>query len=84
MKFRTRPVVIDAIQWTGENAADVLVFCEFNCSCGLLDDKRVVTLATREGPMVAQVGDWIVRGVEGELYPCAPDTFKATHEAVAE
>lgn len=80
MKYRKKPVVIEAIQWTGENCAEIDAF---------LDDTEETTpggpivIETLEGDMTAQVGDWIIRGVQGELYPCKPDIFAATYEAVA-
>jgi len=43
---------------------------------------RAVTIETLEGTMVALPGDWIIRGVKGEMYPCKPDIFEATYEPV--
>lgn len=43
---------------------------------------RVATIATLEGTMTAKIGDWIIRGVKGELYPCKADIFEATYESV--
>jgi hypothetical protein len=84
MRFRKKPIVIDAIQWTGENAPDVLEFSDFALPVGLRDGKRTVTIPTPEGEMIAHVGDWIIRGVKGEYYPCKPDIFEATYEFVSE
>lgn len=81
-KFRKRPVEIDAVQWTGENVADVAT---------LFGDGRVLVTATHphrvviqtlEGEMLASPGDYIIRGIAGELYPCKPEIFAATYEAV--
>lgn len=47
-------------------------------------EKLTLTIPTLEGDMVAQDGDWIIRGVKGELYPCKPDIFEATYELVDE
>ena len=82
MKFRKKPVVIEAIQWTGENYADVRAFAgagsvHHTRSDGT-DGLRIETL---EGVMAANVGDWIIRGVKGEFYPCKPDIFAATYGA---
>lgn len=76
MKFRKKPVVIDAIRFTGFDDMDVLeYFCPVAKSCagGLL-------ITTLEGAMTASIGDWIIKGVKGEFYPCKPDIFQATYE----
>ena len=73
MKFRKKPVVIEATQWfkMGDHPK---VFM------GQLSDRpRIDTL---EGPMFVDVGDWIITGVKGEHYPCKPDIFEATYERV--
>jgi len=85
MKFRKKPVVIDAMQWTGDNLRECIDF---------LGDSRDGTsgkghateiyIATMEGVMVARVGDWLIQGVKGEFYPCKPDIFEATYEKVEE
>ena len=84
MKFRKKPVVIEAIQWTGQNHDEVFRWID-----GVTADhtprtsvRGGVTLEidTLEGTMTAQPGDWIVCGVRGELYPCKPDIFAETYE----
>jgi hypothetical protein len=81
MKFRKKPVVIEAVRWTGENREELTRFCprvEFEfVGCGAY-------VNTLEGEMKALAGDWIIRGVRGEFYPCKPDIFEATYEAVPE
>ena len=80
-KYRKKPVVIEAIQWTGHlvPVAEWLT-CEFSVD----DDDIALFIPTLEGEMRADVGDWIIRGVQGEFYPCKPDIFAATYEPVAE
>lgn len=84
-QYRKKPVVIEAVQWTGENVAEVDAFI----GDGLEDNDdgakpgQPISIETLEGVMTAQVGDWIIRGVKGELYPCKPDIFEATYEAVS-
>lgn len=80
MKFRKKPMVIDAIQWTGHNTSDVLKFAGKMLVFPLKD--VTVIINTLEGEMKAQVSDWIIRGVMGELYPCKPDVFEKTYEKV--
>jgi hypothetical protein len=73
MKFRKKPVSIDAIQYTKELTArqllDFITFTDFH-----LDGVGIV-IHTLEGEMRANLGDWIIKGVKGEFYPCKPDIF---------
>ena len=82
-KYRKRPVVIEAMQYlnTKEGVAEVLRFVK-RPIVGLFPDH--LTVATLEGMMRANPGDWIIRGIQGEYYPCKPDIFDATYESVEE
>lgn len=91
MKFRKKPVVIDAMQWRGPQIGaidygvefdDWLVANQGERKCKYRGD--TVVIPTLEGEMTAQPGDWIIRGVKGELYPCKPDIFAATYEPASE
>ena len=92
LNFRKRPVVIQAVQWTGENLREVISFTdgppdarsthasmkwEEYCDLVKSDGLKIYTL---EGKMSADVGDWIIKGVKGEHYPCKPDVFELTYE----
>jgi len=76
--FRKRPVVIQAIQWTGFNLDEVYDFCP---EAQIYHDNTLV-IPTLEGNITAQRNDWIIKGVQGEFYPCKPDIFKETYEKV--
>ena len=81
-KYRKLPVVIDAVQWTGNiHAIDDFVGDE---SERLITpgDGNTLSVHTLEGVMTANRLDYIIRGVRGELYPCKPDIFESTYEAV--
>jgi hypothetical protein len=86
LKFRKKPVVIEAVQWTGTNANDILAFTLGQASVRdesfqrLSSSERVLVIETREGAMRAEPGDWIIKGVKGEFYPCKPDIFAATYD----
>ena len=92
-KYRKKPVVIEAIQWTGENLQEVVEFCgglhasarkwKWDEYCRVVETEgfKVFTL---EGPLKASVGDWIIKGIHGENYPCKPDIFEETYEPVEE
>lgn len=82
-KFRKKPVVIEAIQLTEDNAIDVLTFC--NNTGNIVasnEDEMGISILTLEGTMIANTGDYIIRGVKGEFYPCKPDIFEQTYEEV--
>lgn len=79
MKYRKKPVVIEAIQFLGDpNLQECLNFIGGNCGW---DDSRIA-IETLEGVMQCSKGDWIIKGVKGEKYPCKPDIFDATYEPV--
>ena len=77
MKYKKKPVEIDAIQWTGDNKLEIFDFC--NMSYISNQELRIQTL---EGSMIASVGDYIIKGVMGEFYPCKPDIFEMTYEKI--
>jgi hypothetical protein len=76
--FRKKPVVVEAVQFNGSNALEVHRFTNGTAKY----TERKLTIPTLEGDHEAKVGDWIVRGVAGEFYPCKPDIFAATYEVV--
>ena len=80
-KFRKKPVVIEAVQFTGDsNGAEIRHWSRNKVFHGTLTDLwRIETL---KGTLFLTEGDWIIRGIQGEFYPCKPDIFKATYEPV--
>jgi hypothetical protein len=81
MKYRKKPVVIEAMQWTGDNPKDCMRFVE----SGVADvNGDEILIKTLEGAMSASKNDWIIKGIKGEFYPCKPDIFEATYEKVDE
>ena len=85
-KYRKKPVTIEAVQWLGYCLADVKILAEklgYEGERGFsLDGKGRMLIRTLEGVMVAQKGDYIIKGVKGEVYPCKPDIFEMTYEEV--
>lgn len=77
-KFRKKPVVIEAVRFTKANFEEIEKFVGGDAE--FRDGELIV--ATLEGPLRAADGDWIIRGVKGEFYPCKPDIFAATYEPV--
>ena len=81
-KYRKKPVVIEAWLLTDE-AFDCEHLSDVHVAGVVYDPVlRVVRIKTLEGMMIANVGDWIIRGVKGELYPCKPEIFDMTYESV--
>ena len=90
-KYRKKPVVIEAIQFKGNNERDIRVWSNnvVGISPFLEPTERNPTgiclqIATLEGVMTASIGDWIIRGVAGEFYPCKTDIFAQTYEEIEE
>ena len=85
MKYRKKPVVIEARQWDGtpESSGDIGDWIGWG-NLDVLDGRTPpqLSIETLEGWITASIGDWIIRGVQGEFYPCKPDIFDATYEAV--
>ena len=81
-KFRKKPVVIDAVQFDGENLGVIVNFIKGTRELRESPEDKSIVIRTLEGDMCADKGDWIIKGVKGEFYPCKPDIFEATHEIV--
>ena len=87
MKYKKKPVVIEAIQWSGkiEQHREIMDFVRENSSNKRAltfntDKDNTLTINTLEGEHQANAGDFIICGVKGELYPCKPDIFELTYE----
>ena len=84
MKYRKKPVVIDAMLFTAETLDECVAFCggnyEYRNASHQPPHGEVIEIKTLEGVMLATPGDWIIKGVNGEFYPCKPDIFAATYE----
>ena len=92
MKYRKKPVVVEVMQWNGNNIDEIRKFVgdclieeyiNVNYECNL---KRMILhhieIETLEGNHIADIGDYIIKGVNGEFYPCKPDIFEKTYEVV--
>jgi len=92
LKATKKPVTIECVEWTGENLFDVITFTdkkpELNHMVAMdgwesyesLVKREGLKIYTLEGVMNASVGDFIIKGVSGELYPCKPDIFHKTYD----
>jgi len=80
MKYRKKPIVVDAIRYEDLTINEV---CLFMGGDTLVDFKtHSIIIETLEGKMFAKPGDYIIKGVKGEFYPCKPDIFEQTYEKV--
>jgi hypothetical protein len=79
-KYRKQPVEIDAVRWLGVNYPEVDDFIEYKHET--FPSSGLITIDTLEGQMKARVGDYIIKGVEDEYYPCKPNIFDKTYEKV--
>lgn len=94
MKYRKKPLTIEAIQWIKENDLELENWLCSEKSVELEIDEHLhvagvgvpyisgIKIKTLEGTMEAKYGDYIIKGVNGEFYPCKPDIFKKTYEAL--
>ena len=78
MKYRKKPVVIEAVQFNGNNMCQCISFIKGN---QIFEDNSF-KIKTLEGNMTVSTDDYIIQGVNGEFYPCKPDIFDKTYEAV--
>jgi hypothetical protein len=81
-RYRKKPVVIDAVLFTGDNVQEIQAFTANTARVTVEGGRRAVVIETLEGTMLGDEGDWIIKGIKGEFYPCKPDIFDATYEAV--
>lgn len=90
MKYRKKPVVIEAVQWNGTNLEEVKQFVGDSLEYDIYDAAWQVgkgipfvnmRIKTLEGVMDVSKGDFVIKGVNGEFYPCKPDIFEKTYEA---
>lgn len=82
MKFVKKPVEIEAIQFTEKSVQECLDFINDQCTFNKESGESEIIILTLEGLMTAKLGDWIIKGVKGEFYPCKPDIFEATYDRV--
>ena len=89
MKYRKKPVVIEAIQWTGTNLEEIKSFVGDDLRYEIIDTawqagagRPIISMKihTLEGDHVCARGDFVIKGVNGEFYPCKPDIFAKTYE----
>lgn len=86
-QYRKKPVTIEAVQFDGLNPTEIKDFAGENCEVEIYDNEVTPPIArivihTLEGDMEVSKGDYVIKGVKGEFYPCKPDIFEQTYETV--
>lgn len=92
-RFRKKPVEVDAVQWTGTNAQEVNLFARGGAGFDVLSDEdrgncndpqatAMVYDVLHSTWVLVRDGDWLIKGVKGEFYPCRDSVFRETYEAV--
>lgn len=80
-KYRKKPLIINAIKYTGKNIEEILSYIKMSeISTDFTSDDLLIK--TLEGEMRARPGDYIIKGIAGEFYPCKPDIFESTYELI--
>jgi len=94
MKFKKKPIIVEAKQVTSDSIDEIADWCaggkrfpvcasnpNLFAAAGIDFLHPYISIQTLEGEMKALLGDWVIKGVKGEFYPCKPDIFEATYEA---
>lgn len=87
-KYVKKPVEIEAIQWNGSNLDECVEFLGDSyagyAAERRMDGRKEITVKTLEGQHIASNGDYLIKGIAGEFYPCKPEIFKSTYSEVVE
>lgn len=84
MKYRTKPVVVEAMQYVGTNFLELNEWSNHQVKVDIRSHSNKVVIPTLEGGMEVSLGDYVIKGIQGEFYPCKPDIFEATYEKANE
>jgi hypothetical protein len=81
-KYIKKPIIIEAIQLTDKTQKECYAFLGNNIMLDWATDGTFINIKTLEGGLRASMNDWIIKGINGEFYPCKPDIFEKTYEKV--
>ncbi len=81
-KYRKKPIIIEAVKWDGNNFEEVKEFVGKYRNFRIPIINASIIIFTLEGEMKARKGDYIIKGIKGEFYPCKPDIFEETYEEI--
>lgn len=80
--FRKKPVEVEAMQFTGDNYEEVISWADSDDVYRRTFESDRIEVVTHHGLAQAEKGDWVVKGVDGEFYPCRPDVFEKTYHRI--
>jgi len=84
-KYRKKPIVVEAVRWDGREETYQQLLKRWKTDRVVrIGENNSLFIHTPEGVMEAKVGDFVIRGIKGEIYPCKPDIFKETYEEVGD
>lgn len=78
--YETKPCIIEAIQFTGSNFDEIIQFTEGKAQKKIVNDMSCLAIETLEGTMLAGEGAYVIRGTQGEYYPCVPQAFEKKYQ----
>lgn len=81
-KYRKKPVIVEVMRFTDATKDRVFNWVTCNKSAEFFDGRPILKIQTLEGVMTVDIGDYVIKGVKGEFYPCKPDIFEQTYEKV--
>lgn len=81
-QYKTKPFIIEAVQWTGDNIEEIKQFCNNSITFTNLGEYYLISIHTLEGIMQASRGDYIIKGALGEYYPCDERVFNMKYEEI--
>ena len=81
-KYRKKPIIVEAVVWTGNNIDEIKELAK-NAVEHIIFVNNNLYIETLEGNMNVSVGDYVIKGIAGEFYPCKPDIFKKTYETIS-
>ena len=88
IKYKKKPVIIEALQFKSNMSVkdlnDLIDFIGMKNIVDIGRDNLYLTIRTLEGNMIASPGDYIIKGIQGEFYPCKPDIFEQTYDKIEE
>lgn len=82
MKYRKKPIIIEAVQFIDDDYGTLCALGSLGLKPNIKKDPLRIEIETLEGIMTASQGDFIIKGINGEFYPCKPDIFEKTYERI--
>lgn len=83
--YKKKPITVKAVQWDGTNFGEIeQIARDCNPKCHLIYIDGILSIDTLDGAFFVNHGNWVIRGIKDEIYPCADDIFQATYSLIEE